>query len=417
MGRRWRIVAFVVCVVCLRAAPARAAIDVADWSDDDDVGSLELAGYARFVAGPLIEPPLPLDAPDVVGLDGQALRLKWKANLSEEVTLDLHQELSWQLASQPSLLQTGGLSIGLGASRQPDRTLQTQLDLIDEPGARLTHDIDRAAVTWFGETFELKVGRQGITWGKAGVFPVADLWTTFSPFELDTTHKPGIDAARLLYFTESGGELDIVVADRGSVEDLSGGVRFAQTVGDVDVYGAVAKQWMELMAMGGATWVLDKVRLRAEVNEPYDLASAEFQLPRGTLGAEWFPGPDWRLLGEYHFNGAGARRAGKYLEVASQDVAQRGEIYLLGRHYGGASVSYLGVTELTLTVSALTNVLDPSVLVAPLMRYRTGPNISLGVGGYIGVGERLDTSGALPELRSEFGTTPSYLFTEFVGYF
>jgi len=411
----------VACIGVVLAAlgcvsPVEAAIEIGDWLEEEP-GSLELAGYARFVAGPLIRPAFPPDAPDVVGLDGQLLRLKWKANLSEAVTLDLHQELTWQLTSQAGLAGGGAVGIGLGASREPNRTLKTRLDLIDEPGASLTHDLDRFSVTWFGDSFEMTAGRQGITWGDSGIFPVADLWTTFSPFELDTTHKPGIDAVRFLYFPSGGGELDFVVADRGSVEDLSGGVRYARSVGEVDVYGAVAKQWMQVMAMAGASWALETVRLRAEVNEPYDLNETAFDLPRGTAGAEWYAGPDWRLVGEYHFSGEGAARAGDYLEVASRDVAQRGEIYLLGRHYAGASVQFSGLTDVQMGVSALSNLRDPSLLVAPTFRYRPGQNISLGVGGYAGFGEGLREEAQVPTPRSEFGLVPTYVFTEFVGYF
>ncbi len=52
--------------------------------------------------------------------------------------------------------------------------------------------------------------------GISNIFPIADLWAQFSPFELDTEEKPGADAVRALHDPASGLEWDIVVADRGT---------------------------------------------------------------------------------------------------------------------------------------------------------------------------------------------------------
>jgi len=39
------------------------------------------------------------------------------------------------------------------------------------------------------DQFDVTLGRQAITWGVAKLFPSADLWSQFSPFELDTLRE------------------------------------------------------------------------------------------------------------------------------------------------------------------------------------------------------------------------------------
>ncbi len=230
---------------------------------------LSLGGYAftlgglqqlRFDLGPGAPSPAP---PDHLGLSETLLRLEWKADIGEHVTAELHQRLFLRVSSEALVL--GGQKLGIGASAVPRRTVNLRSVAYDEDRLLLEHDIDRMAMRAELGNFDLSLGRQAITWGFASLFPIADLWTTFSPFELDTSQKRGVDALRLLYSHSSSLEFEGVVADRGTLGDLSAGLRAIAYLRAVDVYFALTKQWREIIAFGGAGAVVGSFKLRAEV--------------------------------------------------------------------------------------------------------------------------------------------------------
>ena len=90
--------------------------------------------------------------------------------------------------------------MGFGVSVIPGRRWDLSSVFVDQERLRVWHDIDRLSLTWYTDFADITVGRQAITWGISNVYPVADLWAQFSPFELDTEEKPGVDAVRILSY-------------------------------------------------------------------------------------------------------------------------------------------------------------------------------------------------------------------------
>lgn len=421
---RWRrrvvFAALVAAVaISLVADPRAADARVTVFESDDGDQWVEFAGYLRSVSGvhalgygeELFEPSSALNM--------SVARLRWNAGLGPDVELKLDQELGWRMASGATFgTGTGGggaTLFGVGASRVSDRTLDTEVTLADGTGYALTHDIDRLAVDIYTETADITIGRQGITWGKAAIFPVADLWSRFGPAEIDTEHKPGIDAARALIYPSMSTEVDLVVADRGSLENLSAGVRAAGTIDKLELFGAAGKFWDQVMAIAGATYVLDRVKLRAEAALPWHLDLAELRRPRGTAGVEWY-GVDWALGAEYHYNGLGVIEPADYASAFSSAEFRRGETYFLGRHYAGVFASYNKIPDVELALSTIGNLTDPSVLVSPSVRYRVAQNTSLGLGAFVSAG-REPTVGPQTSFDSEFGAYGNFYFVEFVSYY
>lgn len=400
------------CVVLSIAAFSTSASAEITIVDNDDGGDFRLAlgGYAQSASG---LQQLTYDTPgpiaDQRGFNSAVLRLELDMQFTRDVTLDVHNRLFWSLNSPPSPM--GGSVFGIGASAAPDRTVDLSSTIIDENGIFLENDIDRAALRIYTSAADITLGRQAITWGKSSIFPIVDLWARFSPYELDQSQKRGIDAARVLAYPSMDLELDFVVADRGSLEDLSGGVRAGWTVDRVDLLFAAAKVWNEVVGVVGLSADLTDVKLRAEVVEPFNLDSTEFELPRATVGVDWIR-PDFSLIGEYHFNGAGRPDSDEYVEQLSSDIFTRGESYFLGQQYLGATFAYTGVTDLSLTLTVISNLLDPSVLVSPALRYDISQNADLSLGAFQGFGESpefLPTS----SFGSEFGSYGGFYFAQF----
>ncbi|HET7038602.1 MAG TPA: hypothetical protein VFH97_01860, partial [Gemmatimonadales bacterium] len=272
------------------------------------------------------------------------------------------------------------------------------------------------AVTLRTGPADVTVGRQAISWGISTLFPVADLWARFSPFELDTEEKPGSDAVRVLSYPWRGVELDAVAAARGRADDWSAGLRGSVDLPAADLYAAAGKFWNEVIAMAGVVWVLDQVKLRLEGALPYDLDLDDWQRVRATAGADWLSSRV-TVTGEYHLNGIGAADPGGYLATLADPRLRRGETYYLGQHYLGGAFSWTADEEerLTLAASALWNVEDGSAVATPLVSYDFGQSTSVSLGAVVSFGATPTV--VPPGLRSEFGTYGDLGFTRVSVYF
>jgi hypothetical protein len=288
--------------------------------------------------------------------------------------------------------------------------------MVDQDRLQAWHDVDRLSLTWYTDLADVTAGRQAITWGLSSLYPVADLWAQFSPFELDTEEKPGVDAVRILHYPNSSLEIDAVAADRGSSRNFSAGVRGSLTLPWADVYLGGGKFWRESMGLAGISAPIGSYKLRGEVVLPYDLDDEGFKLPRVTVGLDWLGG-ETVLSAEYNFNGIGATRSREYGDVLQDPRFGRGETYFLGRHnLGGMAMWTPGNDRLSLSATALLNLQDPSAALVPNLTYDFGQETRVSLGGLVSFGETpLFSPG--PDLRSEFGTYGDFMFAMVSVYF
>ena len=412
-------------LLALAVVPAPTAGQIA--LADGESATLTVGGYVRTLTGihdrgydiPDSIAALTGAPPRQTGFHGQVVRLKWQAEgggaagAGARWRVDVHNRLQARVSSA----EVGSRIVGFGVSRLPDRWIDLESDLLTEPGLRVWHDLDRLSLTLYAEAADVTVGRQAITWGLSAVFPVADLWTRFSPFELDTEEKPGIDALRVLAYPASGLELDLVVADRGRLEDLSAGLRGSWSLSGADLWLGGGKLWREVMAMGGVAVLLEETKLRAEAVLPWALDAGELLDPRITVGVDWFRST-FALTGEYHYNGIGSP-PGRYRETLRDPRFERGETYYLGRHYLGGVASWNPDREqrLTLALNALANLRDPSLALTPALRYDVGQATRIAVGGLLSLGDAPSFATIPPRLPSEFGAYGTLGYTQLSVYF
>jgi hypothetical protein len=377
--------------------------------------SIDLGGYVRSLTQ-LYDPGY--DIPDVEdresGIHAEVVRLKWNLRFGESILLEVHNRLQAQLSSSEAGM--GKSAVGFGVSVVPGRRWELSSVFVDQERLKVWHDIDRLSLTWYTGFADITAGRQAITWGISNVYPVADLWAQFSPFELDTEEKPGIDAVRVLNYPAGGLELDAVLADRGSSRNFSAGIRASLSLPWADLYAGGGKFWREVMGLAGISAPHGSYKLRAEGALPYDLDGDGFRLPRITLGVDWLGG-ETMLSAEYNFNGIGATDAEDYISVLEDPRYAQGETYFLGRHNLGGLASWTpGNDRLSLTLSALWNLQDPSAAFVPNLTYDFGQSTRLSAGAMLSFG---DTPVFEPDLRleSEFGTYGDFVFTMLSVYF
>ncbi|MEJ2678617.1 MAG: hypothetical protein P8174_06025 [Gemmatimonadota bacterium] len=419
-GSRRRLRALLVVVGLLLAAlffppcasPAHAQFPIFQHGST----TLELGGYVRSLTGIQDLGYTPPVGERRSGFNGEVVRLEWRLTMGKHVVFNVHNRVQAQVMSGDAPV---GEAAGIGVSVVPGRAFDLSTNQLTANRLRVWHDLDRLAVTVYTGAADVTVGRQAVTWGISSLFPVADLWTQFSPFELDTEEKPGMDGVRVLMYPASGVELDGVVADRGNARDLSAGMRATVGLSSADVYAGFGKFWNELIGLGGVSLLFDQAKLRFEGAFPYDMDAHGMELPRVTLGLDWLSSK-WQLTGELHYNGAGARNSAGYVAQLQDPRFARGESYFLDRYYAGGVAAWQPDADgrMNIVLSALANLSDPSLALTPLLTYDFGQTTSVSVGALQTFGRRpLFPAFGLPVLRSEYGTYGNLWFTRISVFF
>jgi hypothetical protein len=377
--------------------------------------ALELGGYLQSLTG-IHDAGFELpDSDKVSGFNAEVIRLKWMLRFGENALLEVHDRIQTQLSSTTTTY--GGSVAGLGVSIVPGRSLDLSTTFIDKERIQAWHDVDRLSLTLYTGMGDITVGRQAITWGISNLFPVADLWASYSPYELDTEEKPGADALRILTYPSSGVELDFIVADKGSADDLSAGLRASYSASWADLHLAGGKFWNEVLGIGGIAAPLGVWKLRAEGVLPYDLDTSDLKLPRVTLGVDLLGG-ETMLSGEYHFNGIGVDDSDAYLEALNDPRIARGESYYLGRHYLGLMGSWApGNDRLSLALSSMANLQDGSTILSPILTYDFGQETRVSMGGFLSSGDTPTFGPVAPTIKSEYGMYGDLFFTRVTIYF
>ncbi len=399
------------------ALPRPAAAQLVVWDGGD--ASLGLGGYVRALTG-VSRAAFELPGRErATAFNADVLRLEWDLRLGDGAVLEVHDRAQLQLTSQAAA--PGGGLAGFGVSRVPGRTVDLRTDFVERPRVRAWHDVDRLSLTLQTGAGDLTAGRQAVTWGVSTLFPVADLWTAFSPFELDASEKPGVDAVRFLAYP-GGWEVDAVVADRGNAEDLSAGVRGTLVLPWADVWVGAGKLWREAMVMGGVSAPVGSWKLRGEAVLAHTLEDDPsgrergpgWQRPRLTVGVDWLGG-GVLVTGEYHHNPLGAADPDGYAAALASPAFGRGETYYLGRDYLGGLVSWApGNDRLALALTGIVNLRDPSSAWTPVVTWDAGRSARLSAGAVLTTGPepRLSPDDlAAPSLASEYGTYGQTLFT------
>ncbi len=290
-----------------------------------------------------------------------------------------------------------------------------------EGGVRVENDLDRLNAKVSLGPLDLTLGRQAISWGSAWFWKPTDRFGPFSPMDIDPEVKRGVDAARAEVYFGPMTSLDLIATfERHDEEEspdrplwVSGGVRFRSSVGPYDLALSLARyqysvegNWMVGLETSGSIGPVG-VRGEATVNRMEDSGAWDVE---AVVGADYrFP---WKLqmAGEAFYNGYGELDPADYATLLTDPVKgerlARGEAFNVGRYYLGLMLAQEVHPLLTLTVSAIGNLADPSAMVIAGLRWLPVQDARVSAGVLVPWGARPDGM----VMQSEFGSMP------FAGY-
>jgi hypothetical protein len=410
-------------LLVLLALPARA-VEVAR---DAHGGVLEVSGFAKsLVSASLLNPRLveasharvrlleetaallppgtlpevrPL--PDGAVLGAQVVRLASRFRFKD--TLEL--EAAWQgqvfIASDPAFATAGALSgtvggTGVGAQR---RLVELGGPLASGSTWRLDHQVDRLALKLALPFGDLTVGRQVLSWGTGKLWNPTDVLSPFPPTVIDREVRRGFDAVRLAVALGDVTQLDLLWLPQPKAEDHGGVARFQTNVSGWDVSVSAGKYVKDLVFGADVVGDVGPVGVHAEGAYTVELlglgtgsVSVGEHFFRGVVGAMARPHEKVMVVAEYAFNGFGTNDPAKLAAVLASPRVLRGEVFGGGMHQAALTGSFAASEVLSVSLTALGNLADPSALLIPAAEYSLTQRVLLRAGGYVPLGRWPDAT-------------------------
>jgi len=301
--------------------------------------------------------------------------------------------------------------------------------------------------------FGATVGRQPISFGTGLFFTPMDLLSPYTPQVVDREYKPGVDAIRLDgYFGATGRLTGVVgVVDEFDLDGLfvAGYGGFTVRVTDLNFFAAKIQRDLVLgvgtessigpVGVHGDVTVTVPIGGEERCRGAVDGADPDDRCPtfvRGVVGANVRAAFGLSVMGEVYVQSTGTSDRTAYLKVATRERFARGELWTMGKFYGGLAVSQEILPILIVSVSAMVNFLDPSALVGPGLTWSVADNAEFTIGGFVTLGKRppelelldlFDLTTGQPltedealeviETGSEFGLAPSQAYAQLKFYF
>ena len=397
----------------LFALPAQAR----EVARDEHGGVLELSGfYKSMLSGFLLQPdavagartfatllqtsgaPAP-SVPDGGFLNAHLFRVNGKFRFEDRIELDVAWQASLSVATDPAFL--GGTSLsgtiggtGVGAQR---RVIELAGPLATGSTWRLDHNFDRLALKITLPFGDLTIGRQVLSWGTGRLWNPTDVLSPFPPTAIDREVRRGFDAVRLAVALGDVTQLDLIYLPQLKTEDNGGVARFQTNWKGWDGSLSFGKYVRDLVIGADLVGDVGPVGVHAEgayTIELLGLGSSSVTVGehffRGVVGAEVKPGEKWVLMAEYLYNGFGTTDPRRYAALLSSPRIVRGEIFGAGQHQAALAASFAASDLLSLSLSVLGNLTDPSAMLIPSLEYSFTQTVLVRAGAYVPLGRGPD---------------------------
>lgn len=235
---------------------------------------------------------------DVLNADQQSLRLMIE---------DSAVNTQWTLHLNTRRLHINGLSVSTGHSSDLFRYYELShnwQDERDDNGSTLTgYELDHVYLKHETGNFNFGFGRQPVDWGSGRFWQPMNVFGAFSPTDLDTEYKPGIDTAIVNWYPSAFSSLEAVYAfaphDNDEIKN-SGAFYYRRQAGQNSEMAVLAGSVIGNTVYGasfesdwkGAGWRIESVYYdlqQSKDNKLFWIAGIDYQFNDGTfVSTEWY---------------------------------------------------------------------------------------------------------------------------------
>jgi hypothetical protein len=206
--------------------------------------------------------------------------------------------------------------------------------LTNELGSDAVQRLDRLFVAYNGEQLVVRFGRQAISWGNGLVFQPLDIFSPFSPTEIDKEYKTGDDMLYGQWLFENGDDLQLILLPRRNI--LNNQIESAESSFALKYRGTYQDEWnFDLIAarhfdenvfgLGLSKNILEAMwRFDMSLTQLKDGDTAISLVSNINYSWVWFE-KNFSGFIEYYHNGIDG--------IALQDRLERGELYTTGSDY------------------------------------------------------------------------------------
>jgi len=277
----------------------------------------------------------------------------------------------------------------------------------------LNQNLDRLFYQNAFDSMTLTLGRQPISLGTSTLISPNDFLQTFNYTSIDRDYRPGIDAVRAEINLGEESLLDMAAIAGKDFErtESAAYLHFQSPLFEEYLHLYVAN--FRRANLIGASFVASLlgvgVSLEGAQVWPGKQGTDNSQSPyfRSTIGLTAIPHSDLTVAIEVHTNEAGTDSPSEYGSLFSKFAYTDGGLFLLGRSYFSASISWSAHPLLSIGISDTINRGDESQLVSTSIEYNPFEDIVLSLSFLNGFGQS----------SSEFNTDRSRLTLGLKAYF
>jgi len=342
----------------------------------------------------------------------------------------INSEIAYEHRARVDTGDSGiGASAGILPSLVPAPYRISQLDWeIAESDTKFSyhHEIDRAVIAFHPQWGEVTFGRQAIGLGRGVIFSAVDIFSPFSPIEVDREWRRGVDAARLEYRISDTTSVELLGAFGETWDESAFLARARGYIGNMDGELIIGKRAEDMMYAGTMSTTIGDAEVHLELAlfdtpEPLPdegIFGSDHLVGKAVLGSSYTfdVGSGLTLLGEYHYSGFGVEDVTEtttlLVDPAYQERYLRGDTQILGQHALAFQLSYID-DPLGYSLLFLQSPVDGSGLASPSLTWDVSENITFLLSAFIPWG----SSSSNGQLNSEYGATPASLFMQLNLYY
>ena len=289
----------------------------------------------------------------------------------------------------------------VGIQLNDDRRLLDLTDTIHETDSTILFQrLDRLYLAILPPWGSLRIGRQALTWGNGLIFNPMDLFNPFPPTAIDRDYKVGDDMAAAQFSVPEIGDLQALYVPRRNPDTdnvewdqsaLAGKLHVATGTTEVDIM--TAKNYDDFVGglgttgyLGGAAWRLDATW--TWVGERREGGKDNYLSLAANMDYSWvWSGKNFYGFIEYYYNGLGTD---DYEEaIVDPEITERisrGNLFVLGKNYLSAQIQVELHPLLSVFLTSINNVADPSGILQPRVVWDVRQNLqmTMGANGYWG---------------------------------